>query len=72
MLPFVSLLAVSRRRRFASLRLLEAVTLLVISAGLVVGCGSSTPGTPPGTSNVTITATSGSIMQTSTVALTVQ
>jgi uncharacterized protein (TIGR03118 family) len=72
MLPFGSLLAFSRRRRFASLRLLGVVTLLFISAGLIEGCGSSTPGTPPGTSNVTITATSGSITQTSIVALTVQ
>ena len=46
--------------------------ILFLSAGLVMGCGSSTPGTPAGTSNVTITATSGSITQTSNVALTVQ
>jgi hypothetical protein len=39
-----------------------------------MGCGSS-PGmsaTPAGTSNVTITATSGGIMQSTVVALTVQ
>jgi uncharacterized protein (TIGR03118 family) len=72
MLPFGSLLALGRPRRFAGLRLLGVITLLFIFSGLIVGCGSSTPGTPAGTSNVTITATSGSITQTSTVALTVQ
>ena len=72
MLPFGSLLAFGRRRRLASMRLLGAVTLAFISAGLIAGCGSSMSGTPAGTTNVTIMATSGSIAQTSTVALTVQ
>jgi apolipoprotein N-acyltransferase len=72
MLPFGSLLACGRRRRLARLRIVGVVLLFVVSAGLIAGCGSSTPGTPAGTSNVTITATSGSIMQTSIVALTVQ
>ena len=72
MLPFGSLLAFGRRRRLASMRLLGAVMLALISAGLIAGCGSSMSGTPAGTTNVTIMATSGSIAQTSTVALTVQ
>ena len=72
MLPFGSLLAFGRRRRLASMRLLGAVTLAFISAGLIAGCGSSMSSTPAGTTNVTIMATSGSIAQTSTVALTVQ
>jgi uncharacterized protein (TIGR03118 family) len=72
MLPFGSLLAIGRRRRLASPRILGVVLLFIVSAGLIAGCGSSTPGTPAGTTNVTITATSGSIMQTATVALTVQ
>jgi uncharacterized protein (TIGR03118 family) len=72
LLPFGSLLAFRRRRQFASLRLLGSLVLIAASAGLIAGCGSSTPATPAGTSNVTITATSGSITQTTKVALTVQ
>jgi uncharacterized protein (TIGR03118 family) len=72
MLPFGSLLAFGRLRRFRSQRLLGVVALLFISSGLIMGCGSSASGTPAGTTNVTITATSGSITQTSLVALTVQ
>jgi hypothetical protein len=73
LLPFGTFLAFRRRRHFAVLRLFGGLALLIASAGLFVGCGgSSTPGTPPGTSNVTITATSGSITQTSVVALTVK
>jgi uncharacterized protein (TIGR03118 family) len=74
MLPFGSLLAFRRRRQFAGLRALGVVVILFASASLIVGCGGSagTPATPAGTSNVTITATSGSITQTAVVAVTVQ
>jgi uncharacterized protein (TIGR03118 family) len=74
LLPFGSLFTLGRRRRFAAgLRMLGVVAILFASAGLVVGCGSSgTPATPAGTSNVTITATSGSITQATMVAMTVQ
>jgi uncharacterized protein (TIGR03118 family) len=73
LLPFGSLLAFRRRTQFASLRLLGGLVLIAASAGLFAGCGgSSMPATPAGTSNVTITATSGSTMQTTKVALTVQ
>jgi uncharacterized protein (TIGR03118 family) len=72
MLPFGSLIVLGCRKRLIRLRLLGVVTLLFVSAGLIAGCGSSAPGTPAGTSNVIIMATSGSITQSSTVALTVQ
>jgi uncharacterized protein (TIGR03118 family) len=87
LLPFASILIFRRRRTSASaanpLRLLGVLILLVASTGFLVGClgGNNpsvtngtlvAPGTPSGTSTVTITATSGSISQTATVALTVQ
>ncbi len=74
LLPFGSLLALRRRRKFASLRILGVFVILLASAGLIEGCGSSgmAATSPTGTSNVTITATSGSITQTTVVALTVQ
>jgi hypothetical protein len=69
------------------LQLLGLVVLLLASTGLVVGCSSSmaapptmtsaptsptSPGTPNGVQMVTITATSGTLMQNTTIALTVQ
>jgi hypothetical protein len=70
------------------LQLLSLFALLVISTGVVVGCSGSstpapvastpapttpsTPGTPAGLQMVTITATSGSLTQNTTIALTVQ
>jgi hypothetical protein len=70
-----------------SLQLLGLLVLLAVSAGVVVGCSSSmpmsspvatspttpsTPGTAAGVQMVTVTATSGSITQNTTIALTVQ
>jgi hypothetical protein len=76
MLPFGSLLALRRRRRFNSLRMLGVLTVLVASSALIVGCSSSAGmagmTASPATSNVTITATSGGITQTAVVAVTVQ
>jgi apolipoprotein N-acyltransferase len=73
LLPFGSLLALRRRRKFASLRILGMFIVLLAFVGLVEGCGATgMAATPTGTSNVTITATSGSITQTTSVALTVQ
>jgi uncharacterized protein (TIGR03118 family) len=73
LLPFGTLLALRRSRRFASLRILGVLAVLLASSALVVGCGgSSTPATPAGTSNLTVTATSGSIVQSFNVAMTVQ
>ena len=73
LLPFGSLALVRRRRQFADLRVLGIFVVLVAFSGLMVGCSKSNMiATPAGTSNVTITATSGSITQTSIVAVTVQ
>ena len=87
LLPFASVLIFRRRRSSLSatnpLRLLGLFVLLIASTGFLVGCLSSNnppvnngtavaPGTPSGTSTITITATSWSINQTATVALTVQ
>ena len=73
LLPFGALFALRRRKKFAGLRILGVLVVLLASAGLIVGCGSSgMAATPTGTSNVTISATSGSITQNTVVALTVQ
>jgi len=73
LLPFASLLAFGRRKRLARMRILRVLAVLFASTGLIVGCSNSPAMvvTPAGTSNVTITAASGSIMQTAIVALTV-
>ncbi len=73
LLPFGGVLAL-RRRRSPILRLLALLCALLGSVGAIVGCSSNTPlvFTPQGTSQVTITATSGSITQSTTVGLTVQ
>jgi len=59
--------------------LLWATTLLFLSVSLVVGCGgnnssgsSGNPGTPLGTSTLTLTGTSGSLSQNLSLTLTVQ
>jgi hypothetical protein len=88
LLPFGSVLAFSRKHTTEKLRLLGIAVLFFASTGLVIGCSSSmntaampvasppttptTPGTPTGVQNVMITATSGSITQNTTIALTVQ
>jgi uncharacterized protein (TIGR03118 family) len=86
LLPLGSLLAFSRRRfgGRTSLQILGVCILSLTTAVFVLGCSSSTPTSPPSSSTppptptptgmqqVTITATSGSIMQTTTVNLTVQ
>jgi hypothetical protein len=75
------LLRLRRLRRDGRLRGLRhalfAASLLVLSAiglGSLTACGSSgnTNATPPGTSTVTVTASSGSIAQTATITLVVQ
>jgi uncharacterized protein (TIGR03118 family) len=80
LLPFGAFFT-SRRRRSSGtqqrhLRLLGLLGILLISAGFVAGCSSSSdvfvPSTPAGTSAVTIKATSGSITQSTVVNLTVQ
>ena len=82
LIPFGALLTGRRRRQFAMLsaelfarqRVFGVIAALVVSMGVMVGCSSApaTITTPAGISNVTITAASGSIMQTTVVALTVQ
>jgi uncharacterized protein (TIGR03118 family) len=79
LLPFGAILAFSRRRspnQHRSLRLLGLLGILLVSAGFIAGCSSSSnvfvPSTPAGTSPVTVKATSGSITQSTVVNLTVQ
>jgi uncharacterized protein (TIGR03118 family) len=86
LLPFAALLGFRRNRsvkQLAVLRILGMGLLLVVSAAVTGGCSGngsnssqmSTPpvaATPSGTSNVTITATAGTVSQTTTVALTIK
>ena len=81
LLPFASILVFRRRRSSSStnfLRLLGLVVFFAASTGFLTGCLNNPPpqtatlGTPAGTSTVTITATSGSVSQTATLALSVQ
>jgi hypothetical protein len=83
---FAFLLYPSRRRRriFTTWTILFLLATAAIGTLSLTGCGSSVkhttppvvtdkyPGTPAGTTTLTITATSGSITQTQTIALTVQ
>ena len=85
-MPFSSILIFFRRRatdKGNPLRLLGIIVLLLATTGLVIGCSSSgsmtmtppvtsSPAAPAGAQMVTITATSGSITQTTTIAVTVQ
>jgi uncharacterized protein (TIGR03118 family) len=79
LLPFGAFLTFSRRRspgKQYHVRLLGLLGILVVSAGFVAGCSSTSdvvvPSTPAGTSAVTVKATSGTITQSTTVNLTVQ
>ncbi|CAN5724599.1 hypothetical protein BH10ACI4_BH10ACI4_19260 [soil metagenome] len=84
LLPFASVLLFVRRRSGVASnsksnlpRLLGVAMLLIASAGFVTGCSSytaptPTPSTPAGVSNITVLATSGTITQQISVALTVQ
>jgi len=72
LLPAAMLAVVGvRRRRFARVSMM--VALLVGAMGLVAGCATSagTPATPAGMSTVMVTATSGSVTQTTAITLTV-
>jgi hypothetical protein len=65
----------NRHRRFAPTTFVTVALLLAI---IIAGCGGGTTtppppsGTPAGTSTITVTATSGSLVHTTTVTLTVQ
>jgi uncharacterized protein (TIGR03118 family) len=82
LLPLSSLLALFRRQSPSvrcTVRLLGLVGIVLCAAGFFTGCSNnnynmspSVPGTPTGTSLVTITATSGSIVQSTPFMLTVQ
>jgi uncharacterized protein (TIGR03118 family) len=79
LIPVSSVLILRRRRqsggRLDGLRLLGVMIAFVAVSGLFAGCSDDkkvTPGTPPGTSTVTMTATAGSVTQTTTFGLTVQ
>jgi uncharacterized protein (TIGR03118 family) len=77
-LPFGAFLALSRRRSpngQSSLRLLVLFGILIVSAGFIAGCSSTSnavPSTPVGSSQVTIKATSGNTTQSTVINLTVQ
>lgn len=74
LLPFGALALGRRRKLFGAYRTLAMLCTLFVSIGLMAGC-STMPhiaATPTGTSNVTITATSGSQTHSTTIALTVQ
>jgi apolipoprotein N-acyltransferase len=60
---------VPRLRRYT---VMVPLTLLLVSGLVLAGCATGTSGTPAGTSQLTITATSGTLSQTTSAALTVQ
>ncbi len=73
--PFASFLIFFRRRSRALGSVLGMSVLCAVmlaSLGTLIGCTTTQPPTPAGTSQVTVTATSGSISQTATFSLTVQ
>jgi len=74
LLPFASVLVFYRRRSSALTGLLGLFVLCGImfaAFGAIMGCGAASS-TPAGTSQVVVMATSGSITQSTTIALTVQ
>jgi apolipoprotein N-acyltransferase len=58
-----------RLRRYAAI---VPLVLLLISGVVLAGCASAMNGTPVGTSQLTITATSGTLSQSTAATLTVQ
>jgi subtilase family serine protease len=67
----------SRKRTLRGLRLLSLIAVLALSTFWMPACGGSSggpsnPGTPAGTSTVTVTATAGSLSHPVTLTLTVQ
>lgn len=81
LLPFGSIFAFTRRRsskKASNLRFLALLGVLFVSLGLAAGCSGArtppapTPFTPDGTSQITITATSGAITQSTVIAVDVQ
>jgi hypothetical protein len=77
LLPFSLFLFIRRRSSGRALRIFGPLAALILcfgAASVIIGCSDHgpPPGTPTGTSNVTVTATSGSTSQKATIALTVQ
>jgi hypothetical protein len=76
LLPFASLMLLRRRRLPRGLQLLSALLIFAAIGGLVTGCAGDgpdpTPTTPAGQTSVVITATAGSVIQQTSVSLTVQ
>jgi hypothetical protein len=74
LLPFASVL-VFYRRRFSTLTnflgLFVLCGIMLATLGTILGCGGSAS-TPAGTSQVVVTAKSGSVSQSATISLTVQ
>ncbi|HXE08496.1 MAG TPA: TIGR03118 family protein [Acidobacteriaceae bacterium] len=73
LIPYGGVLAI-RKRPASSMRVMLLGVVALVSLGALAGCGSDkpvSPVTPSGTSQVTVTATSGSTMQTTTVSLVV-
>jgi sugar lactone lactonase YvrE len=73
LLPFALMLRPRRSRKVRSALTLLSLLLFMVTGAMLGGCGSSLVGpTPPGTYNVTITATGGGATQTSALTLVVQ
>lgn len=75
LLPFGGLAAWRLRRQGAAgspLRMLVLSGILFASLGALAACGSPSVVTPPGTNQVMVIATSGSISQSTTLSVTVQ
>jgi uncharacterized protein (TIGR03118 family) len=80
LLPFASLLVFRRRRSvgnaITSLRLLGVLVITLAAGSLIVGCSDNSPfnapATPSGSSTVVVTATSGTVTQQTSIALTVK
>jgi hypothetical protein len=77
LLPINCMLAFSRRRRLAAnspLRLFVLCGIMFASLGAIMGCADVPlpASTPTGTSQVVVTATSGSISQSTSISLTVK
>ncbi len=69
---FMPMLSFSFMRRRGSALRMFSVGVLFLCTACLIGCGDSSPLTPAGTSQIVITATSGSLMQQTTVNYTVQ
>jgi hypothetical protein len=83
LLPLCGLTLLGAKLRSGSRKPLARLLVCLVLPGLIwlaacsgssssAGNGGGTPGTPPGTYNITVTATAGALQHTATVILTVQ